>query len=46
MAKIWQLMEKLPQAVIDANPNHSEVLLQLLYNRGMLETDRSRGFFY
>ncbi|MEI7619968.1 MAG: single-stranded-DNA-specific exonuclease RecJ [Candidatus Falkowbacteria bacterium] len=45
MAKIWQLMEKLPQAVIDANPNRSQVLLQLLYNRGMQKPAEVEAFF-
>ncbi|MFA4942653.1 MAG: single-stranded-DNA-specific exonuclease RecJ [Patescibacteria group bacterium] len=45
MSKIWQLMEKMPQSVIAANPNYSPVLLQLLYNRGIQKPEEVEAFF-
>jgi len=45
MAKIWQPTEKLPEAVITANPKYSPILLQLLFNRGIQKPEEVEAFF-
>jgi len=45
MSKIWQLTEKLPPAVMVANPKYSPILLQLLFNRGLQKPDEVEAFF-
>ncbi|PIT95016.1 single-stranded-DNA-specific exonuclease RecJ [Candidatus Falkowbacteria bacterium CG10_big_fil_rev_8_21_14_0_10_39_9] len=45
MAKIWQLMEKMPAEVVSTNSQYSPVLLQLLFNRGIKTPAEVAAFF-
>jgi len=45
MSKIWQLIKKLPDAILTASPGYSPVLLQLLYNRGLQKPTEVEAFF-
>ncbi len=43
MAK-WQLQSKVPQAVLEQFPELRTLVVQLLYNRGIIEPDRAEWF--
>lgn len=44
MSKIWQIFPKIEQSFIDKHPEYNKVVLQLLFNRGLMEKHEIQEF--